>query len=327
VQSAFAPAPGETAFDVGALEALGAADPAAAGLGALLRVFTGDVLNGTATEIDPSQALTPRPAPAAGTAHIAVRPGDARVAQLLQPGQPPLNVRLPVATADDGIPHRGCVLVLTRDADGTVFLDVNLENVVANAVLRYDKRGMFDQAAQAAKSGALDTERQALDAAELIEEKKSDPIAAAVGGYGLLRFGELGDLRDWTKHLSDWYEWLPDGAVIRGEHLARNGEHARALERFLALDARGLPIFSDGLSYAVDRLRLYLSLSPDDPEAPPRPPEAKSLHERLQRFALFADRHKPVVTYPGLDPAKPSHEPLSGGLHGLSGFDVAAQLG
>src|SRR2546423_15128052 len=93
-----------------------------------------------------------------------------------------------------------------------------------------------------------------LDAEELLEDKQQDPIAAAVGGYALLRFSALERLHDWTANLHSWFEWLPDGAAIRGEHLARMGQHDEALDAFLTLPSRGLPLFSDGLAYAVNRL-------------------------------------------------------------------------
>ncbi|MGG7377662.1 hypothetical protein ACQ7B2_02440, partial [Escherichia coli] len=51
----------------------------------------------------------------------------------------------------------------------------------------------------------------------LLEEKRADPIAAAMGGYALLRLGRIADLRHWPANLAKWFPWLPDGAVIAGE--------------------------------------------------------------------------------------------------------------
>ena len=80
------------------------------------------------------------------------------------------------------------------------------------------------------------------------------PIGAAIGGYVLLRLGELDRLQDWTKNLCKYFPWLPDGVVIYAEHLARVGEHQQALERFLELPKRGLPFTSSGLTAMVESL-------------------------------------------------------------------------
>ena len=52
--------------------------------------------------------------------------------------------------------------------------------------------------------------------------------------------------------------WPPDVVCVRGEYLARVGEHAQALDVFLNLQARGLPVFADSLSHALNRLRVDL---------------------------------------------------------------------
>src|SRR5439155_215308 len=69
-----------------------------------------------------------------------------------------------------------------------------------------------------------------VDQAEsLILQKRLDAVSAAVGAYLVLRLGQTARLGDWTENLRQWFPWLPDGAAIRGEPLARVGRHAEAL--------------------------------------------------------------------------------------------------
>ena len=91
------------------------------------------------------------------------------------------------------------------------------------------------------------------------------PTTAALGGYHLLRTGELQRLHSWLANLADWMHWMSDGPVIRGWQLlrgatARPGETPR--QRFLQAADRGLPIFSDGLRLLIDGLKVVRQGSP-----------------------------------------------------------------
>ena len=69
------------------------------------------------------------------------------------------------------------------------------------------------------------------------------------------------------RNLYTEFPWLPDGAAIEGECLAREGNHQDSLKAFLAVAERGLPLFTDGLSYTIDRLQLYVrNQSHSEPE-------------------------------------------------------------
>lgn len=95
------------------------------------------------------------------------------------------------------------------------------------------------------------------DAEELLSEKMGNPIEAALGGYALLRLGNLELLHDWPGNLANWFYWLPDGAVIAGELAARRGDHAEAANFLLDALQRGLPIFYEGFSTLLSRIRHY----------------------------------------------------------------------
>jgi hypothetical protein len=114
------------------------------------------------------------------------------------------------------------------------------------------------------QSGSL---QEALDiigqAEDLLWGKMSNPVAAALGGYALLRQGNLERLHNWPMNLASWFDWLPDGAVIAGELVARRGDHPSAANFFLLAIRRGLPIFNEGFSTLLSRVRYYALYAKD----------------------------------------------------------------
>ncbi len=296
------------------LESLGPSEDTAT-----LRVLAGNLLAGAGlvgqlTTDDPAALLAPQPPPELGIARFVCWSGTGRYVQLLQRGQPPLNLALPIS------PDVGCTLDIVRQPIGSLAPELHLPNVGADSTLRYYERGLLDQVRTAI--GAISFER-------LLQQKMADPIAAAVGAYMLLRLGELERLHDWTRNLANWFPWLPDGLAIWGEHQARLGRHAEALTSFLQLPDRGLPIFSDGLSYAVDRLRLY-SRFPIAGQPPESAGRAQELLARLQQFADSVDFRKPILTFTGLDPSQPDDElldPAAAASGDLDGIDVLQYMG
>ncbi|MEV0788650.1 hypothetical protein [Kribbella sp. NPDC050459] len=190
---------------------------------------------------------------------------------------------------------------LGKNGDGRPELDVRLLNVEADNLLRSLDAGEFGRAEVLSTS-------QALSAEDLLGGKRTDPIAAAAGGYALLRMSQLDRLHDWTQNLLDWFPWLSDGAVIHAELLARRGQHADAMAELCELPARGLPVFSTGVSLAADRLRLYTGVWPNDTRL-------VAALTYLSRFAVAVDFTRPVTTYTCRDPDTPvppgSRRPLS----------------
>jgi hypothetical protein len=238
-----------------------------------------------------------------------VPPGDMKLVQLLQSEAPAINMMLPVWQ------HQGCQLVVAQQSNGLYTLDAILEHQLANTLLRYMQRGFLEQASTMAVSPALSSE-------QLLYRKVDEPIAAAVGAYALLRLGDLERLHNWTENLLNFFEWLPDGLTIRGEHLARLGNHDQALNQFLALPTRGLPIFSDGLSYALDRLGLYIRVGEKN-FGEVRLKDARTLLEQLQRFAAFVDFRRPLLTFAGIEPGDPSDVTPSGDIARYDGLDIS----
>lgn len=232
-----------------------------------------------------------------------------QIIQLLQSGEPAVNVVIPAWQ------ERGCLVVLKKQQDARYSLEVHLKHTEAELLLRYWEQGRWQLAANAISSTAVSAEN-------LLFQKTQHPISAAIGAYALLRLGALDRLHTWTENLMNWFEWLPDGAAIRGEHLARMGEHKQALQAFCVLRERGLPYFSDGLSYAIDRLRLYQSLGQKQFD-PQELENCVATLKHLEPFSYFTDFSKPLTTFTGLDPNKPDAQPVTAKLTTFNGVDVS----
>ena len=207
-----------------------------------------------------------------------------------------VNTRIPI-WPDIAAPE--ITLVPEAPKASTYHVGIRLPHTTADLLTRYLRRDMFEEAGETVTSDSMSGE-------QLLRAKRSDPMAAVVGAYTLLRIGDLERLHEWTKNLMNWFDWLPDGAAIRGEHLARSGEHFGACQAFLKLSARGLPFFTEGLSYALERLRIYTQnntrpnkLSSDDVMS------AERLLNRLRAFAPYIDFDCTYVTYTGQDPSSP----------------------
>ena len=175
-------------------------------------------------------------------------------------------------------------------------LDVKLTtgSAEAEALLGYLRTGAVDGADVTAES--------------LLLQKRRDPIAAAIGGYYLLRTANLDRLSAWGPNLSQWFPWLADGAVINGwQHIHAGREHrgdperhfTEARQQLIQATRRGVPVYTEGLRLLVDGLRLVRG----DSEA--EDAELDAALTFIEPFAMAADWAAATVTYGGVDPARP----------------------
>ena len=170
-------------------------------------------------------------------------------AQVARVDEVPLNVALPIYGPTSS---QSCRLTLGRSA-GALAADVSLpDNPEVDAVARYLQSGHVVEAA-----GVIQ------NAETLLQQKMADPFGAALGGYALLRSGQLDRLHHWPRNLADYFPWLPDGAVIAGEEAALEGDHATAIGYVCEAARRGLPVFAAGFSLLAARLREYAGAPPD----------------------------------------------------------------
>ena len=230
-----------------------------------------------------------------------------RLLSVEQPGDTRQNIVLPPLERSSG--PDVYEIVLASEHDGTVDATAHLTDGNADLMLQYGGRGLLREAASMADEVADDAVANLAE--RLLYHKLRSPLSAAAGAYVLLRMGRLDQLHDWTENLYNWVEWLPDGAIIRAEHLAREGDHEEAAERLLALKERGLPIFSDGLSYAINLLDQYTVSAAHNVRH-----RAWELRDRLLPVAAVTDFTKSFTTYLAPDPndpvarsARATHEP------------------
>ena len=284
-----------------------------------LRSFVGNVLSGLPEEIEPPVGDVTvegdvRRLRLQGWTRVSDE--GPRLLQLLQPFEPPLNIALPVDLSEKATATEAswCWLYIRTEPDGHVSVEPHLPDPSADMLLRFLAEDLLQEAATA-------TQFEAIPAAQLVLDTVKDPIRAAVGAYALLRFGELESLHDWTEDLRVWFPSLPDGAAIRGEHLARAGKHREALQVFLELAQRGLPIFTAGFFYAVDRLSLYIRVA-DSMFTPDEQSAAQALLDNLNRFVTFVDRKAAFLTYPGGFPSLPSRDSLGDSTVDFGGHDI-----
>ena len=225
--------------------------------------------------------------------HLQVVGGVGRFAVLGADDQVPLNVALPAA---GWASSTACVL--SADASsGQLYVGAFPENERVRLASRYLAAGDVREGARVFS---------AEDAEHLLQGKMADPLGAAVGGYLLLRAGQLERMHDWSENLAAWFPWLPDGLVVAGEKAARDGDHDRALDHFLGVREAGLPTFTDGYSFLLSRLRQYTT-----------PDAATTLHgdvdgaskllKRLLMWASFVDLSAPTLTFRGASVADPVH--------------------
>ena len=298
-----------------ASEAAGArAESAVPHVNARFRLFAGNPIRGT-IDLEPAMShLAIGPFERGRIVTFTAHGGDVPlIAQLIEPDRPVHNMAIPAA------PFGYAELVFTKRTDGSCSMEVHLRNKTADMLLRYCDTAALSDATSIMRSKMLDAE-------DLLAEKGSDPVAAAVAANAILRFGHLKWLHDWTANLDFRFPWLADGAAIHGEHLARLGRHAEAAVRFFEVSARGLPMIGDALFYATERLRWYASLPPD------RAPgidvkRAAEEAEKLHLFCVAAHRQRPITSYSGLDPVRPSVEPAAAGEPVAESIDLDEWLG
>jgi hypothetical protein len=163
------------------------------------------------------------------------------------------NHRPPVAVLIESSPDE-------HDQDGLT-VKVRSPNPQVNALVGYLARGDYD-ASRRASNPLVENVRKLL-------QGETDPMAAVVVGYFLLRAGDPAQLGPWTETLAENYGWLPDGAVIRAWHLWRSStpDLNQVAEWLTTAAERGVPAFTQGLRLLHDGLRLLMqeeSLSQND---------------------------------------------------------------
>ncbi len=113
-----------------------------------------------------------------------------------------------------------------------------------------------------ARGGRLDTVRQ--QAESLLGAKLDNPVNAALAAYTLKKIGA--ERPDWLANLANAFPHLPDGALLYGWHLIRDGQAQQARGFFLTALARGIPMYGEGVRLLRDGLSFLNGLGSGDAE-------------------------------------------------------------
>jgi hypothetical protein len=267
-----------------------------------VRQFTGNILTGDIVD-QSRQFPDPFSFDVEGTS-------STPIIQVLKTGFAPLNMLIPVYSSEE-------CKVLIRAKEGPVKVEIRLEDPAADVMLQYLVNGYLREAAILAQSEFLKDLFPAMDHSSQLVQL-----------YTLLRVGELDELTSkiFDTEFVDFSEFTsPDSSAIRGEVLARLGRHQEAFEAFLELEARGVPVFTDGVFYATQRLKIYRSVL--EMSSLKNDISSYSILSRLQRIATYQTSDYPIVAYTGYDLMEPDAVsyirqllPLSIGIETLGGI-------
>lgn len=122
------------------------------------------------------------------------------------------------------------------------------------------------------------------EATDLLLWKYEEPAGATLGGLALHRLGALQGRRDWVENLAHGFGWIPDtGVLLAAVLVGDEREHRRGLDALLTAAAHR-PMFTDGLSLALDLLRGWPAELDADDSA-----RRRAALERLADLSAWAD--------------------------------------
>jgi hypothetical protein len=126
-------------------------------------------------------------------------------------------------------------------------------------------------------------------------------LRAVTGAYVLLRANALEGLDSWLETLAGLSPGLPDVPILRVELLARLGMHDEAVAVLRTAVGGRLPWFRSGLSYMLERVRLYIDVSANT-EVPFRigedeMPRFIEARDRLDRLMGVLLRGRVITTF------------------------------
>jgi|GEM_PF-6861639 hypothetical protein len=177
------------------------------------------------------------------TAAISTRGGRPPIVEIARQGSRPTATVLPLVATETS-PSPECNLVITATKD-----DVEIAATPASGT-------RAQLAAEYLQSSDRNTASTILgDLEDLVAGKESDPIAAALSCYALLRLRQHDRLHDWPSNLARKFPEMADGAIIAGELALRRGNDREAEEWIRQALGGPTPIFTDGYSILLSAAR------------------------------------------------------------------------
>ena len=156
---------------------------------------------------------------------------------------------------DDSEKARAITATLSSSAEGPVIDYRSPVSEATNGLLGFVESGVLTNMVAV-------TEDQVRRGEEALEGQGASTLRAITGAYILLRANALDGVECWLDRLEPLVANLPDIWPLRVELYARQGDHERAVEALIAGIASGrCPWFRAGLSYMLERLRLYIDVT------------------------------------------------------------------
>jgi hypothetical protein len=219
-----------------------------------------------------------------------------------------------------------CHLVVASEPD--LLAHVRLATDWANSALQYMSLGHYEEAKQLVEAASAHHPSRAAQTVQKIADlfvnpqrpsrvgrivqrvidRFDDPAAALVPRYLGLRTRDdtvfrLGDfLLDVLQ--VDVLQGLSDGLVISAEIAARKGLHKMAALRILSIPPGGLPLFAEGFSILLHRVKELTELDEREASSDQLPgqkeiEQLKDLRRTLLKWAPFLNLNSPTVTFRG----------------------------
>ena len=164
---------------------------------------------------------------------------------------------LPAPWTKEGEETEIQLLLNKRTLGGEPDYTLTIGDPMINTALGYINNGALHEAAR-----LVDFQT----AKNLLFHKISSPLPATMGGYllvlGLDRSAyksRSDDWKNWIDNLYHWFEWLPDGAILRSALYFVLGDKDRnaAYNAVMTAYDRGLPYFTFGLNLMLEGMRRF----------------------------------------------------------------------
>lgn len=252
-----------------------------------IRCYAGNILQGDWREIRARRvaAEEPKSAPFRRAGWIGYRFTE-RVGSF----QPILQIARRGALGVYCIPPHGASQLDMRCSDASPQVKVRLHDKSLQAILEFLWRGDRESAFTLATWRV----RSAHGASDM-------PHLAIL--YALLEANALEWLREWAGLLAD-SSYGADGAAILGEFYARLGQPSESLQALLRIAHLGLPAYTEGFIWAINRLRAYVAAGDAFPAE--QREAATMLVQSLSAFEPCIDYAQPFLTYTGRRPDAPA---------------------
>ncbi len=162
-------------------------------------------------------------------------------------GNAEISVSLPVNPRGSGTESESVVTFSSHKDRLDVRAGFHSARIVSTAILNMVESGQLTHATLAAEQTAED----------MLCEKYSDPVGAALGALIMFRAGSLSQRKAWLKNLTRDFDWLPEGKILFAAlpHELPCEERADLLLRA----CKQRPMFTESYSILFETLRGWAS--------------------------------------------------------------------